>query len=163
MDKDQERVYVDALLESLQKKKKILQNIISLTKDQQELLAEEETDVEEMERTLDMKGMYIEQLEEIDRGFQAIYDKLVETLKQNRMLYREEIKKMQEVIREVSELGMRIQALEQQNKPHFEKYFAKEKQEIRQFKVSNKTAANYYKNMADQAPYGQSFFLNKKN
>lgn len=163
MDRDQERVYVDALLESLLKKKRILQNIISLTKDQQELLSAEETDVGEMERTLDMKDMYIGQLEEIDRGFQAIYDKLAEDLKQNRMLYREEIKRMQEVIREVSELGMRIQALEQQNKPRFEQYFAKEKQEIRQFKVSNKTAANYYRNMADQASYGQSFFLNKKN
>lgn len=162
MDKDQERVYVDVLQESLERKLKIMHNLMSLTKDQEEILTSEKPDMEALDATFDMKEMYISQILEIDEGFQGVYDKVAVEVSQNRYQHRPKIEKMQQLIKEITALGMRVQALEEQNRQHFEQFLAQEKKEIKSFKVSNKTAASYYKNMANQPAAGQSYFLNSQ-
>lgn len=162
MDKDQEKVYVDVLLESLERKLRIMNNIMSLTKDQEEILTSEKPDADALDSIFDMKGMYISQMQEIDAGFQSVYDKVAEEVKKNRYQHRQKIEKMQQLIKEITALGIRVQALEEQNRQRFEGFLAHEKQEIKSFKVSNKTAASYYKNMANQPAYGQSYFFNSQ-
>lgn len=162
MDKMQEKVYVDVMLESLEQKQKIMHNILSLTKDQTEILTEESPDAEELDRIFNIKGMYVEQLQKIDEGFQAVYEKVKEEIQQNKYQHRPKIEQMQVLIKEITETGVSIQAQEEQNRERFEQYFAGEKKEIKSFKVSNKTAASYYKNMANQPINGQSYLFNSK-
>lgn len=162
LDKDQEKVYVDVLLESLERKLKLMHNLMSLTKDQEEILTSEKPDAGALDTTFDMKEMYISQMLEIDEGFQNVYDRVADEVRQNRYQHRPKIEKMQQMIREITALGMSVQALEEQNRQRFEQFLVQEKKEIKSFKVSNKTAASYYRNMANQPAAGQSYFLNSQ-
>lgn len=162
MDRDQEKVYVDVLVESLEQKLKAMQQLMTYTKDQQEVLAQTEPDMEEFERLFDLKAIYLQRMEEFDAGFQRIYQQVSAEVSKNRYLYQDKILRMQSCIKEITELGVRIQAVEADNKKKFEQYVAREKKGIKSFKVSNKTAASYYKNMANVPQAGESYFLNSK-
>ena len=77
------------------------------------------------------------------------------------MAYKSQIQKMQKLINEVSELGIQIQALEHQNSGHFKVYLANQKQAVKKFHTNNRTAANYYQNMANVHKPGDSYFFNE--
>jgi hypothetical protein len=52
--------------------------------------------------------------------------------------------------------------LEQKNKEKFTAAVGKKHREIRDFKISNKTAVSYYQNMANQHHEWQTYFFDKK-
>ena len=56
---------------------------------------------------------------------------------------------------------MKLQALEHQNNERFKGYLSRKRQEIRQFRVNDRTAANYYQNMANAHKSDQSYYLNE--
>lgn len=160
-NQNQNSVYVNMMVDSLKRKKKILQFLMEKTREQETLLKDEEMDPDAFQATIDEKGQQIEELNKIDEGFDTLFSYVEKEIHENRMAYRTQIEKMQKLIGEVSELGIRIQALEHQNSGHFKVYLANERKTIREFHVNNRTTSSYYQNMANAPELEQSFFFNK--
>ena len=157
-----EEVYVNMMVDTLERKKNILETILHQTREQETLLKDEEMDIDVFQQIIDAKGKEIEELNQMDEGFDALFRHVEKEINENRENYRSQIQKMQHLIREVSELGIQIQALEHQNSGHFKIYLANQKKTVRNFYTNNRTAANYYQNMANAHKPGQSYFFNEK-
>jgi len=158
---DNNNTYIDILIGTLNRKNHILEEIIKLTMLQERYLNEPDMDMDFFDDTLEKKAELIRGLDELDDGFEAIYKRVSEELKTKKENYKDKILKLQELIKEVTDKGIRLEALEQQNKLKLETYFSSKKQEIKEFKKSNESVANYYKSMADN-PQGESLFLDQK-
>lgn len=161
-NKDRNRVYVDMMVDALKKKEGILRFLYGKTKEQEILLKEDNLDVDAFEKTVEEKGEKIDSLNEIDSGFDMLFKAVKKEIVENRDEYREAILQMQDLIAGISELGVSIQALENQNSTRFKAFLSKERKMIREFNVNNRTASNYYQNMANASRPGQSFFFNEK-
>jgi flagellar biosynthesis/type III secretory pathway chaperone len=155
-------VYITALQDSLRSKWDILKKILDLTEQQESVLMTEEVDFEQFGETLQKKETLIARLEELDKGFEEVFDRISVTLKENSKQYKPQILEMQNLIRTITEYSVRIQALEQKNKEKFTAAVGKKHREIRDFKISNKTAVSYYQNMANQHHEWQTYFFDKK-
>lgn len=158
---DNNNTYIDILIGTLNRKNHILEEIMKLTMLQERYLNEPDMDMDFFDDTLEKKAELIRGLDDLDDGFEAIYERVSEELKTRKENYKDKILKLQVLIKEVTDKGIRLEALEQQNKLKIETYFSSKKKEIKEFKKSNESVANYYKSMADN-PQGESFFLDKK-
>ena len=83
------------LMESLEKKNRILDEIIRENEVQEKILKEEELDMDALDESTDRLGVFAEQLERLDDGFEAVYDRTREDLIANKENYRREITRMQ--------------------------------------------------------------------
>lgn len=158
---NQNRVYVDMMVDTLRRKKNILVFLLEKTRQQEILLKDDEMDPDEFQALVDEKGIKIDELNQMDEGFDALFRSVEQEITRNRKDYKEEILEMQKLIHEVSELGIQVQALEHQNSGHFKVYLANQRKRIRDFHVSNRTASSYYKNMANAHKQEQSYFFNE--
>ncbi len=158
----QNSIYVNMMVDVLKRKERILTDLLEKTREQEELLKQEEMDQERFHEILDEKGELIEELNEIDEGFDALFQKVEQEIRTRREQYRDHIAEMQKRIGVVSELGIQIQALESQNSEHLKVYLAAQRKRIREFHVNQKTASNYYQNMANTHRNEQSYYFNEK-
>ena len=62
-----------------------------------------------------------------------------------------------------AEITQRLVAMEEQNKERFSICMSGKRGKMKSFKMSNRVASNYYKNMPNIHQIGQSYFLDKKN
>ncbi len=162
MTAKQNSIYVNMMVDVLKRKERILTDLLEKTREQEELLKQEEMDQERFHEILDEKGELIEELNEIDEGFDALFQKVEQEIRTRREQYRDHIAEMQKRIGVVSELGIQIQALESQNSEHLKVYLAAQRKRIREFHVNQKTASNYYQNMANTHRNEQSYYFNEK-
>lgn len=153
--------YLQMLNESLHKKLSIMNQIYELTKQQDLCFQDENKVIEEMEQCVTEKEPLLLQLAKLDEGFDLVYDKIKSYVQGNTKEYSVEIKNLQQSILDITSLSVKIQTLEQGNKRKFELYLSSKKKEIKQFKVNNRTASNYYKSMTGN-PQGESYFIDKK-
>lgn len=161
MEQDKSSVYVNMMVDSLSRKKRILEFILQKTREQEILLKDDEMDPDKFQAIIDEKGEQIDELNKIDEGFDTLFSYVEKEINENRMAYRTQIEQMQKLIGEVSELGIQIQALEHQNSGHFKVYLANQRKAIREFHVNNRTTASYYQNMANAPKPEQSYFFNR--
>jgi tRNA U55 pseudouridine synthase TruB len=153
--------YLRMLNESLQKKLTVLTQIYELTKQQEFCFQGENEVLEIMEQCVVHKEPLLEQLTMLDEGFDIVYSKIKDDVSTQSKEYQAEITKLQKSISDITSLSVKIQTLEQGNKLKFELYLSNKKKEIKQFKVNNRTASNYYKSMTGK-PQGESYFIDKK-
>ena len=161
-NQSQSRVYVTMMVDTLKKKEQILRSLLQRTKEQETLLRSEELDQDEFSATIEAKGTEIDELNEIDEGFEALFQAVKQEITSNRDDYRSQIEAMQSLISEISDLGVQIQALEKQNSERFKMYLSDKRKEIHDFHVNNRTASNYYQNMANVHTTDQSYFFNEQ-
>ncbi len=138
--------YVDILLESLERKKNILQ-IIQKENIKQEEAIKKNSDLAAFDHIVENKSRFIAELELLDSGFEKVYDRVKEELPLAKDSFRNEIARMQQLISEITDLNVRIQASEQRNKQLVEQYFCA-RTRIRQSKKSVRAANDYYKSMS---------------
>ncbi len=69
---------------------------------------------------------------------------------------------MQNFISIITSLGVEIENLEHKNKEKFKNFIVSKRNGIKDFKVSNKTAVSYYKNMSNQHREWQSYFVDSR-
>ena len=98
------------LVESLEKKSRVLDEIIKENEAQELMFKQEELDVEALDASADRMGALAEKLELLDEGFESVYDRIREELIKNKAAYRAEIKRMQELIAEITEKVVGINA-----------------------------------------------------
>lgn len=152
--------YVRILIESLEKKRRILQALREENKKQEEAI-KENSDMEEFDRIVTYKGKLIQEMQILDGGFENVYNRIREELVSEKASYKEEIETMQSLIAEIMELSVGLQVAEQRNKQLVEGYFSYAKGKIKQAKRSVRVASEYYKSMS-RANYADSALLDKK-
>lgn len=157
---DNSKTYIGMLADILDRKQKVLENILSVTVKQMNIISAGES-AEAFDDTLTEKDSLIEELNRLDNGFSDAYAKVSAELSVNKNNYKNEILGLQKKITSITDIGVKIQALEEQNRIAFEQYLSGQRRKIKDFKLSSKTVSNYYKNMTGK-PQGESYFMDKK-
>lgn len=146
---DQTGTYVTIMQESLLRKKKYLEQVLSLTEEQERIAKEKKFDEQVFGDIIDNKDVLINNINEIDKGFTSVYDRVRAEVLANQDLYRDELVEMQKLIKECVDLGMRIEVLEERNRATLEQVFAVGFKGIKQVKQSKQVANKYYKSMSN--------------
>ena len=148
-------VYLSALQESLQKKQRIMEELFTLTQ-------QENMDIDVFEQLMAQKEKALGEINILDKGFDSVYHKVSPYLEQDKQSYRSAILEMQNLIRVITDCGVKIEGLERRNREVFQRYLLKQRQEIGNSRASSRTAVSYYQNMPNQHHAWQSYFLDKK-
>lgn len=153
--------YIAMLKDVLVKKKKVTEEILWVTLEQETALAPELEDMERFDSLMTKKEPLINELEKLDQGFADIYAKVQSTINVQKQDYVQEITELQKLITEITDVSVKIQALEERNRKMFENYLLGRRQQLKTAKKSSKTANAYYKTMSG-SPQGESYFMDKK-
>ena len=135
--------YVTALIESLEKKVKILDEIEAKNAEQAALLKEETFSFDKFDVNTEEKGVLIFRLNKLDEGFESVFEKVRDELNANRSAYASEIKKMQSLITKITEKSAVIEASEARNKAALENVFSKERAKLKGSRSSVKAVKSY--------------------
>lgn len=150
------------LLQSLEKKNALLDQMIQQNGVQEEILKREEFDMDAFDASIDRQDSYVEQLEKLDQGFESVYDRVREELIENKERYRSEITRMKEQIQQITDKIVTLNAGNMRNKMLAENQFKKKRQEIGNGASKNKVAKNYYNNMNKLNYVSPQFYDNKQ-
>ncbi len=135
--------YLTAMIESLEKKVSVLDEIIKKNAEQAALLKEEEFSFDKFDKNAEEKGVLIFRLEKLDDGFESLYAKVKEELDANRAAYSDEIRRMQELIQSITDKSTSIQADEARNKAALEGIFKNEREKLRAGRSGVKALKSY--------------------
>lgn len=155
-------LYINILVESIQKKMQVLDAIITENQKQREGLEDPNLDPDDFDSSVEKKAEYIEEIDRLDDGFERLYEKVRAELEENRDKYREQILTLQNLIRKVTEKSMVIQKQESQNKELMEQKFAAVRSQVKEVRKSQKIVNQYYKNMMKRNYIDPQFLDNKK-
>lgn len=157
-----EHNYIDILLQSLEKKSKVLDEIMEANKKHAEIAAGEKFDPEAFDEVFDRKDELIKELDQLDKGFSTVYARVKDELINNKEAHRDKIARLQQLIGEITEKSMDIQAVEKRNQETLMNRMDVMKREVYQAKNTKKIAANYYKNMNGLGVIEPQFMDKKK-
>lgn len=150
------------LLQSLEKKNELLDQMIIQNRAQEQILKQEEFDMDAFDEAIDRQSAYVEELDKLDRGFEAVYDRVREELMENRERYRTEITRMKEQIQKITDKIVTLNAGNMRNKMLAENQFKKRQSAIGSGISKNRAAENYYNNMNNLNFVTPQFYDNKK-
>ena len=153
--------YVDIMLQSLEKKENILDEIIRLNIKQRDGQEDPELTPEEFDETVEAKAELIEQLEQLDSGFEKLFQRVKDELEKDKAKYGEKIKSMQGHIKSITDKSIDIQTQEARNKDLMTKKFAIIKQQVKQVRTGMNVADKYYTSMSKLDSVGPQFLDNK--
>lgn len=140
--------YLQIMIESLEKKNAVLDQVMEFDKRQLEISLKKPFDMAVYDATMQEKGKLIEELEKLDDGFMHTYQLVADEVQANPGQYKSKILEMQELIRTAIDKGVAVETQEQRNKQAMESAIQGQRREIRNIKVSNAAAARYYKAMS---------------
>lgn len=139
--------YVQLLLDGLQKKITVLDEIIQKNQKQMEILSQVQVSLDDFDIIVIEKSDLIRRLEELDTGFQTTFDRVRQEMLEHKAEYAEEIKQLQHMISVVTDKSVTIQTMESRNKKKVEDYFQYTRKSMKQAMHINRVASNYYNNM----------------
>lgn len=157
-----ERQYLELLIQSLRKKLVLLNRIAILSKEQRELLQDEDMTPEAFDINVRDKDALIEQIVTLDTGFDEVYAHIKDLMERDHAQYEEQLEQMRELIRLVMAKDASIRADEQRNYELAQRKFSTIKRKVRELKASQKAVNTYYKTMMRQKPGEAAFLDNKK-
>ena len=155
-------VQVDILLDALERKKALLEEILEFTKEQSDLLAKEDLNTSSFNNIMSNKQVRIDKLIQIDEGFESAFDRIKSTLKSQPSLYKEAIGKMKQHITDVSDLGVEIQVTEMRNKQRFDLKSQNIKGDVKNFRNQKSAVSSYHNNYNKQKKADQPHFFDSK-
>lgn len=150
------------LLQSLEKKNQILDDIIRENERQEEILKQEVLDMDALDASLDRIGAYTEMLEKLDDGFEAVYDRVRSEIMTNKSAYRVEIAQMQNHIQQITDKVVRINTARMRNQVRADSQFKKQAQEIKNAMSKTRASKNYYNSMNKLNYVSPQFYDSKK-
>ena len=165
MEETNKEKYIDIMIESLQKKDKILDKLIARCEDQAAVIAADEyrdVDWDQFNGLIADKEILIDQLEELDDGFEAIYERIGDEMKLHKDRYAEKIKTIQGLILELTEKGVTIRAKEERNRANLERILRPAKKEIKSSKRSMSVINRYNNTMNGGGLNTSSGWMDKK-
>lgn len=156
------RNYLDIMIQSLEKKVTVLNQLIELNKQQRLFLQDPNLSPEEFEKNMQSKAGLIDELNQLDGGFEELFERVRDELNADRDLYKDEIARMQELIREITEKSNTIQTQEARNKEQAQLKFTDIRKQVKGVRDSQKVVRQYYQNMVKQGANDPKFVDNKK-
>lgn len=139
--------YLNVLKDSLFKKESILTTLIDKSEKQADIVKADQVNWDEFTKIVDEKGELIDEIMKLDDGFENLYARIKEGLEGNKDLYKDIISEIKTLIKSVTEKSANLQAIEYRNKSIIESAFANTRKEIKQSKLGQKAAADYYNKM----------------
>lgn len=153
---------IQVLVESLEKKSRLLDDIIRENDVQDDILKQEELDLDALDASTDKISSLTAALEKLDDGFESVYDRTREDLIANKESYRSEIAQMQKLIGEITDKVVRINAARMRNKVRADQQFRKSREQIGRAVSKMKVSKNYYNSMNNLHYVSPQFYDNKK-
>lgn len=153
---------IQILVESLEKKSRLLDDIIRENDVQDDILKQEELDMDALDASTDKISSLTEALEKLDDGFESVYDHTREELIANKAAYRDEIAQMQKLIGEITDKVVRINAARMRNKMQADQQFRRTKNQIGKAASKMKVSKNYYNSMNNLHYVSPQFYDSKK-
>ena len=128
--------YLQILIESLEKKIIVLDQIIELDKKQAEISAHQPMDMEAYDEVVEIvvdgkQKKLVDEINRLDDGFSSTYELIGDEVKNHPQQYHEQVLKLQELIRDAVDKGVTIEAQEKRNKAALDTVFRMKRQEIR--------------------------------
>ena len=154
--------YIDIMIQSLEKKAAILDQLIELNKQQKLYLQDPNRSPDDFEKNMDRKAALIDGLVQLDNGFEELFGRVRDALYANRDAYAFQIKRMQDLIREITEKSNTVQTQEARNKEQVQHKFADIRKQVKGVRNSQKVVRQYYQNMVKQGGTEPRFLDNKK-
>lgn len=158
--------YLNIMIESLEKKEKLMSLLLEKTEAQGELISGKEYDgVNWAQFTVYMneKESAIQKIDELDDGFDQIYKRVQKDLDEDATRYKDQIKKLQVLITALTDIGVKISAKENRNKTDIDRIMTAAKANIRSAKKNIKVSNDYIKSMYGNANLsGMNMFDSKK-
>ncbi|MCI8669496.1 MAG: flagellar protein FliT [Lachnospiraceae bacterium] len=159
---DNSKNYITILIDSLNKKIKLLDYILVENKRQQLSVSSEKMDEELFQETMAKKEDYINQINEIDQGFETVYHHVQKELSENAGQYKDEISELKELISVITQKSMEVQLSEKRNEQLITKKFSDIRKEIHKSKNVSKVATDYYKTMSKTSIVEPQYLDKKK-
>ena len=144
--------YLQIMIDSLNKKEKLLDEILERNKAQYELIKDkqyEDVDWTAFNLRVTEKDIAIDKIIEIDDGFDETYKLVKDEVTGNRDRYRDKLLILQELIGRLTDKGVSIQTGEERNRQIIDNIFSKTRQEIKKQRTGIRVASNYYKTMSN--------------
>lgn len=154
--------YVDIMIQSLQKKMEVLDQIIELNRKQKIALEDPKLTPDAFDEIVEKKAVLIEQLTHLDSGFEKLFERMKGELEGRKELYADQIRQMQEYIRSITDKSMEIQAQESRNKDLMTKKFAGVRKQARSVRTGAQVT-NRYQQMMSGANYVDPQFMDTKS
>ena len=136
------------LSDTLDRKINVLHRIQKYNELQEQAFSSDYVDIDSFDRALEEKEILIQELMKLDQGFETLYERVKEQLALCRQEYKEQIRELQEKITVITELSNSVQVKEARNKKLVEKYFLKQRNNIKQGRQRAKAAYGYQQNMS---------------
>ena len=83
--------YLQVMIDSLLKKKEVLETIVKLNEEQTIIIGEEDFNEDMLHDNSDKKDECISQLDKLDEGFQSLFYRIKKELDENPEAYKEDI------------------------------------------------------------------------
>lgn len=156
------REYVEIMIQSMEKKAAVLNQLIELNKQQKLFLQDPNLSPEDFEKNMDRKGALIDELNQLDEGFEELFHRVRDELNADKKAYAPQIARMQDLIREIMEKTNMVQTQEIRNREQVENKFADIRRQVKGVRNSQKVVRQYYQNMTKQGSAEPKFMDNKK-
>lgn len=150
------------LLQSLEKKNQILDDIIKENELQEEILKQDVLNMDALDASLDRIGSFTEMLEKLDDGFEALYDRVRTEIMTNKFRYQAEIAGMQNYIQQITDKVVKINAARMRNQMRADSQFKKQAQQIKDATSKTRVSKNYYNSMNKLNYVSPQFYDSKK-
>lgn len=154
--------YLAMLIQGLEKKRSLLDEIVELNERQQDILRDNNSLPEDLEDSVNRKSDCVDAINALDEGFEEVFSRVKETLEKDRASYGQEIKTLQGLIREVTERGARIRSQEERNFDLARNKFTYIKEQVQKITKSQNAVNKYYNNMMKVNYVDPQFLDNKK-
>lgn len=154
--------YVMVLIESLEKKLKVLEEIKRLCDIQKNIVQTSPFDFIKFDQIVDDKDICLEKIEKLDEGFESVYERVKGEFSTNKDVYADEIKRMQELITKITDIGSEITVADKRTKKDLAEVMLNERKGYAESKRSVNVALNYYKNMTGLSSSDSMYMDDKK-
>ncbi|MBE5923068.1 MAG: hypothetical protein E7271_01195 [Lachnospiraceae bacterium] len=153
--------YVDILVDILDKQLTVLEEVLRITKQQEEIANASAFDEQAFDETLMHKDVCIAKLNEYDNAFVSVYDRVKNAVKGDTEKYADKISVIQTLIRRCTDLGNEISTLEVRNKDKIAICFTNKKQEYSAKQTAATVANKYNTTMKNVNLMGERYRFNQ--
>lgn len=133
-------ITLNMLIDGLENKKELLDEILNYTKIQENLLLAEEFNLKSFNNIMKNKQVRIDGVMRVDQGFQPLYERIRSHIEKSPELYKEYITKLQRIIKITSDLNVEIQVIEQNNHMKFKQVSKGLRGSVKQFRSQKKNS-----------------------
>ena len=154
--------YINILIDALDKKLNILEELKRLTEGQEECLRSEPFLPEKYYAVTAKKTALASEISRLDEGFAAVYGRTAPKLKEEPGLFAEQIGRMQGQIAKISDITAKLQAKELRLSSFLQQKTRSEEIKVHHSPGREEAAMKYYRTMKNKNSQPGSIFLDSK-